>query len=115
MSEGANNLDIMFDLIQQQEKTQQCKKGMKRLIVFILFFFIVFKKFIYLFIYLFYFYFFAGIDSRIEQPDTQYLDGFIHKFLTTYIDTVERTEPMASATPHLSTLLHTYFKKPSSI
>ena len=29
----ANNLDIMFDLIQQQEKTQQRKKGIKGLIV----------------------------------------------------------------------------------
>ena len=83
----ANNLDIMFDLIQQQEKTQQRKKGIKGLIV----------KF-----------FFADIDSRIEQLDTQYLDG-LHKFLTTYLDTVERTEPIASATPHPSTLLHTYF------
>ena len=44
----------------------------------------------------------------------QYLDG-LHKFFTTYLDTVERTEPMTSATPHLSTLLHTYFKKPSSM
>ena len=75
----------------QQEKTQQRKKGVKELM----------HKFV------------ADIDSRIEL-DTQYLDG-LHKFFTTYLDTVERTEPMTSATPHLSTLLHTYFKKPSSM
>ena len=43
-----------------------------------------------------------------------YLDG-LHKFFTTYLDTVERTELMTSATPHLLTLLHTYFKKPSAM
>ena len=90
--EGANNLDIMLDLIEQQEKTQQRKKGVKELM----------HKFV------------ADIDSHIEQLDTQYLDG-LHKFFTTYLDTVERTEPMTSTTPHLSTLLHTYFKKPSSM
>ena len=53
--EGANNLDIMLYLIEQQEKTQQRKKGVKELM----------RKFV------------ADIDSHIEQLDTQYLDGLL--------------------------------------
>ena len=53
--EGANNLDIMLYLIEQQEKTQQHEKGVKELM----------HKFV------------ADIDSHIEQLDTQYLDGLL--------------------------------------
>ena len=51
---------------------------------------------------------------RLQQMDTQYLTG-LKKFFTVYMDTVTNTEPSTSATPRLSSLLHTYFSStPSS-
>ena len=52
--EGANNLDIMLDLIEQQERTQQRKNKVKELM----------HKFV------------ADIDSRIEL-DTQLVLGWL--------------------------------------
>ena len=59
--------------------------------------------------------FIEDVQERMAQMDTQYLTGS-KKFFTVYIDTVTNTEPAVSATPQLSSLLHTYFsKQPSSI
>ena len=38
----------------------------------------------------------------------------IQKFFTIYMDTVKSTEPAVSATPKLTSLLHTYFSRSSS-
>ena len=46
--------------------------------------------------------------------DTQYLLE-LQKFFTIYLDTVSGTEPELSATPKLSSLLHTYFLKSSEL
>ena len=54
--------------------------------------------------------FVSDIDSRIEQVDTQYLNGLCKSF-TVYTDTVKKSEPVTSATPQLSSLLHSCFVK----
>ena len=46
----------------------------------------------------------------MKQMDIQYLLG-LKKFFSIYLDTVCSTEPQLSATPKLSSLLHTYFTK----
>ena len=53
------------------------------------------------------------LQDRMGQMDIQYLTG-LKKFFTVYMDTVKDTEPAVSATPKLSSLLHTYFSQPSS-
>lgn len=57
--------------------------------------------------------FFQDVNKRIETMDQQYLTG-LKKFFTVYLETVEHTEPASSATPQLSSLLHTYFTKSSN-
>ena len=57
--------------------------------------------------------FIEDVQDRIGQLDIQYLKG-LKKFFTLYMDTVKHTEPAVSATPKLSSLLHTYFSQPSS-
>ena len=52
--------------------------------------------------------FVEDVCKRTKQMDTQYLLG-LQKFFTIYLDTVSGTEPELSATPKLSSLLHTYF------
>ena len=46
------------------------------------------------------------IQDRMGQMDIQYLTG-LKKFFTVYMDTLKNTEPAASATPKLASLLHT--------
>ena len=59
--------------------------------------------------------FIEDVQERMAQMDIQYLTG-LKKFFTVYMETVTNTEPAVSATPILSSLLHTYFsKQPSSI
>ena len=52
--------------------------------------------------------FIEDVQDRMGQMDVQYLTG-LKKFFTVYMDTVKNTEPAVSATPKLSSLLHTYF------
>ena len=54
--------------------------------------------------------FISDVDSRIEQMDTQYLNGLC-KFFNVYTDTIKKSEPVNSATQQLSSLLHSYFVK----
>lgn len=58
--------------------------------------------------------FFHDIEERIEEMDQQYLTG-LKRFFTVYLETVERNEPASSSTPQLSSLLHTYFTKSSTV
>lgn len=80
---GAENLDIMVGLLQEQDEivhevTQLCNL------------------------------FVEDIEKRIGTMDIPYLKG-LKRFFSTYMDTVSATEPTTSATPKLSSLLHTYF------
>ncbi len=50
------------------------------------------------------------VGERIKTMDTQYLLG-LKKFFSIYMETISATEPTTSATPKLSSLLHTYFSK----
>ena len=54
--------------------------------------------------------FVEDVSKRTKQMDLQYLLG-LKKFFSIYLDTVSSTEPQLSATPKLSSLLHTYFTK----
>ena len=54
--------------------------------------------------------FVEDVSKRTKQMDTQYLLG-LKKFFSTYLETVSGSEPELSATPKLSSLLHTYFRK----
>ena len=49
------------------------------------------------------------VCEHTKQMDTQYLLG-LKKFFSVYLDTVSNTEPELSATPKLTTLLHTYIR-----
>ena len=86
--EGAANLDIMLGLMEEDYKLKQLKESVVQLR----------NEFI------------SDIDSRIEQMDTNYLNG-LSKLLTSYMDTVKKKEPVNSATPQLSSLLHSHFVK----
>ena len=86
--EGAANLYIMVGLLEENDEIKQLKDRVIQLQ----------NEFI------------SDIDSRIEQMDTQYLNGLC-KFFTAYTDTVKKSEPVTSATPQLSSLLHSYFVK----
>ena len=86
--EGAANLDIMVGLLEENDKIKQLKDRVIQLR----------NDFI------------SDVDSRIEQMDTQYLNGLC-KFFTVYTDTIKKSEPVNSATPQLSSLLHSYFVK----
>ena len=46
------------------------------------------------------------VNEHTKQMDIQYL-----RILKSYLDTVSSTEPVLSATPKLSSLLHTYLTK----
>ena len=86
--EGAANLDTMVGLLEENDKIKQLKDRVIQLQ----------NDFI------------SDVDSRIEQMDTQYLKGLC-KFFTVYTDTIKKSEPVNSATPQLSSLLHLYFVK----
>ena len=86
--EGAANLDIMVGLLEENDKIKQLKDRVIQLR----------NDFI------------SDVDSRIEQMDTQYLNGLC-KFFTVYTDTIKKSEPVHSITPQLSSLLHSYFVK----
>ena len=85
--EGATNLDINLGLMEDY-KLKQLKESVVQLR----------NEFI------------SDIDSRIEQMDTNYISS-LNKFLTRYMDTVKKIEPLNSATPQLSSLLHSHFAK----
>ena len=89
--EGAANLDIMLGLMEEDYKLKQLKESVVQLR----------NEFL------------SDIDSRIEQMDTNYLNG-LSKFLTSYMDTVKKIEPVNSATPQLSSLLHSHYVKPAT-
>ena len=52
--------------------------------------------------------FVEDVGERMKTLDVQYLTG-LKKFFSIYLETVESIEPTSSATPKLSSLLHTYF------
>ena len=60
--------------------------------------------------------FVEDVQVRVGEVDIQYLTG-LKKCFTTYLDTINNTEPTTSATPKLASLLHTYYsqKSPSSM
>ena len=86
--EGAPSLDIMVGLLEENDKIKQLKDRVIQLQ----------NDFI------------SDIDSRIEQMNTKYLNGLC-KFCTVYKDTIKKSEPVTSATPQLSSLLHSHFVK----
>ena len=85
--ERAANLDIMVGLLEENDAIKQLKERVIQLR----------NDFI------------SDINSKIEQMDTQYLNGLC-KFFTVYTDTAKKLEPVTSATPQLSSLLHTFRK-----
>ena len=48
------------------------------------------------------------VSKHMKEMEIQYLVG-LKKFFSIYLDTVSNTEPKLSATPKLSSLLHTSF------
>ena len=84
--EGAANLGIMVGLLEKNDEIKQLKDRVIQMR----------NEFI------------LDIDSRIEQMNIQYLNGLC-KFFTVYTNTVKKSEPVTSATPQLSSLLHSYF------
>ena len=86
--EGEQNLDMMLSIMDEQEKLKLDVVTLGNAFI-------------------------EDVQERMAQMDTQYLTG-LKKFFTVYIDTVTNTEPAVSATPQLSSLLHTYFSKQSS-
>jgi len=82
------NLSFALDLIEERESLQE---GVINLI----------RKFI------------EDVQSRIQHCYIQYLTGLKIIFLT-YIDTVNKVEPLNSATPRLATLLHADFSSKKS-
>ena len=88
--EGEENLEMMLSIMEEQEKLKVDIVTLGNA-------------------------FMEDVQQRMAQMDMQYLTG-LNKFFTVYIDTINSTEPATSATPKLSSLLHTYFsKQPSSI
>ena len=61
--------------------------------------------------------FIEDVSEWMKQVDIQYLLG-LKKFFTIYMETISTIEPTVSATPKLSSLLHTYLffkrKQPNS-
>ena len=52
--------------------------------------------------------FVEDVGERMKTLDIQYLTG-LKTFFTVYLETIDSAEPTCSATPKLSSLLHTYF------
>ena len=52
--------------------------------------------------------FVEDVGERMKTLDMQYLTG-LKKFFSVYLEAIDSTEPTCSATPKLSSLLHTYF------
>ena len=52
--------------------------------------------------------FVEDVGERMKTCDIPYLTG-LKKFFSVYLETINSTEPTYSATPKLSSLLHTYF------
>ena len=80
--EGADNLDMMLNVMDNQEKLKQDVLTLGNAFI-------------------------EDVQERIGQMDTQYLTG-LQKMFTAYMDTVTSTEPTVSATPKLASLLHTF-------
>ena len=82
---GQENLDTMLELIHEHDAMKDEIKQLSSQFV-------------------------SDVEQRIQQLDTQYLTG-IKKFFQVYIGTIHSLEPNTCATPHLASLLHTYFNK----
>ena len=80
---GAENLDLMVDLLDTHQELQS--EIIKLCNSFV-----------------------EDVGERMRTLDMQYLTG-LKKFFSVYLDTVADIEPTSSATPKLSSLLHTYF------
>ena len=89
--DGEENLDILLSMMEEQDKLKSDVITLGNAFV-------------------------EDVQVRINEVDIQYLTG-LKKFFTTYLDTINKTEPTTSATPKLASLLHTYFsqKLPSSM
>lgn len=85
--EGSENLDLMLSIMEEQEKLKEDVITLGNA-------------------------FMEDIQERVQQMNTPYLSG-LKKFFTIYMDTVTDTEPAVSATPKLTSLLHTYFSRSS--
>lgn len=88
-NDGKENLETMMDLFKEQDELKQDVIDLGTAFI-------------------------KDVEERIQKLDLQYLTG-LKKFFTVYMDTIDKTEPATSATPKLSSLLHTYFSKSSSI
>ena len=86
--EGEQNFDLILNAMDEQDKLKQDVLTLGNIFI-------------------------EDIQDRMGQMDIQYLTG-LKKFFTVYMDTAQNTEPAVSATPKLSSLLHTYFSQPSS-
>ena len=86
--EGEQNLDLMLNVMDEQDKLKQDVLALGNVFI-------------------------EDVQDRMGQMDIQYLTG-LKKFFTVHMDTVRNTEPAASATPKLASLLHTYFSQSSS-
>lgn len=82
--EGGEYLDIFTDLIDGEEEQKQLEQDVLNLGSD----------------------FCKDVTERIAEKDIQYLTG-LKKFFTVYLRTVTEAEPAISATPKLSSLLHT--------
>ena len=82
---GQENLDTMLELIQEHDAMKDEIKQLSSQFV-------------------------SDVEQRIQQLDMQYLTG-IKKFFQVYIGTIHSLEPNTCTTPHLASLLHTYFNK----
>ena len=87
--EGAENLDIMISIIEEQEKLKKEVLALGSAFV-------------------------EDVQERMKTMDTQYLTG-LRRFFTVYMDTIRNTEPASSATPKLASLLHTYLSPQSTV
>lgn len=86
--EGEQNLDLILNAMDEQDKLKQDVLTLGNAFI-------------------------EDVQDRMGQMDIQYLTG-LKKFFTVHMDTIKNTEPAVSATPKLSSLLHTYFSQPSS-
>ena len=86
--EGEQNLELMLNILDEQDKLKTDVLTLGNAFI-------------------------EDMQDRMGEMDIQYLTG-LKKFFTIYMDTVKSTEPAVSATPKLTSLLHTYFSQSSS-